>query len=150
MLTGVKSRIISVILLVAIFILGLVSGVFLGQSRLLRRRAFAWHRPDKERILKFITRRYQQKLKLSPQQQKELEEILKNNRARIDALAEKVRPEFEKIRNTTNQEIKNILNAEQKSIFEEMLRKQKNFDIKQRYKPRWQEYPFKSPADKSD
>ena len=113
-----KSRILTTILLLTIFILGLIAGVFLGSSRFAR--FFRHRRPREERILQFIIRRYERKLNLTSEQKNRLITILKKHRAEINHLARKVQPEFEKIRKQTNSEIKNILNEEQKKIFEKM------------------------------
>jgi uncharacterized membrane protein len=62
-------------------------------------------------------------LKLDALQKESLETIFEQSRKRYWALAQQFRPQYETIRNETDEQIKNILRADQRKRFEEFLKK---------------------------
>jgi Spy/CpxP family protein refolding chaperone len=61
-------------------------------------------------------------LSLSPDQQKQLEAIFNDMRARYQALHEKLDPEYEQVRQQGRERIRQTLTPEQRPKFEDLLR----------------------------
>ena len=70
-------------------------------------------------------------LKLSPDQKEKLKGIIQQSRERYRTLSVQFRPQYDVIRNETNQEIRKILTDEQKTRFEMIVK-----DLEERHKTR--------------
>lgn len=66
----------------------------------------------------WMLERFSSKLALTPEQKREVSEILEAKRQSIDALRAEIRPRFEEIRNSTRQEIRKRLTPEQRQKFD--------------------------------
>jgi Spy/CpxP family protein refolding chaperone len=62
-------------------------------------------------------------LNLNPEQQKQIQEILTETRARYAEIHSQADPEYEKARHEGRQQIRQILTPEQRPKFEDMLRR---------------------------
>ena len=82
------------------------------------RRPWGWGKGGhfQEKMLK----RFDARLHLTPDQEKEVAAILAQKRGKIDALRSEIRPKFEAIRKTTRAEIRQILTPEQQTKFDKM------------------------------
>lgn len=79
-----------------------------------------WHRPMAPRdFVKYLT----QELNLSAQQTSQLTQILSDSRTKYEALHAQVRPQFEALRQDTDNQIRQILNADQLLKFDEVIRR---------------------------
>jgi hypothetical protein len=79
-----------------------------------------WRRPTQPRdFVKYLT----QELKLNARQTGQLIQILDESRAKYDALHSQVRPQFEALRQETDNQIRQILNPDQLLKFDEVIRK---------------------------
>ena len=68
----------------------------------------------------WMLERFSSRLDLTPQQKKEIAELLEAKRQSITALRAEIRPRFEEIRNSTRQEIRKRLTPEQQQKFDAM------------------------------
>jgi len=64
-----------------------------------------------------------QELKLDSQQTSQLIQILDGSRTKYEALHSQVRPQFESLRQETDNQIRQILNPEQSRKFDEVIRR---------------------------
>jgi len=79
-----------------------------------------WRRPMEQRdFVKYLS----QELKLDNQQTSQLTQILNESRKKYDALHSQVRPQFEALRQDTDNQIRQILNPDQAREFDEVIRK---------------------------
>ena len=79
-----------------------------------------WRRPMQPRdFVKYLT----QELNLSAQQTSQLTQILSESRKKYQALHSQVRPQFEALRQDTDNQIRQILNADQLLKFDEVIRR---------------------------
>jgi hypothetical protein len=79
-----------------------------------------WRRPMAQRdFVKYLS----QELKLDGQQTTQLTQILDESRKKYDALHSQVRPQFEALRQDTDNQIRQILKPEQAREFDEVIRK---------------------------
>lgn len=65
---------------------------------------------------------YTRDLNLNPEQQKQIESILSDTRARYADLHHKLDPEYEQVRQEGRQRIRELLTPEQRPKFEDLLR----------------------------
>jgi hypothetical protein len=68
----------------------------------------------------WMLERFSSRLDLTPQQKKDIAEILEAKRQSITALRAEIRPRFEEIRNSTREEIRRLLTVDQQKKFDEM------------------------------
>src|SRR3972149_350592 len=68
----------------------------------------------------WMLERFSSRLDLTPQQKKDIAEILEAKRQSITALRAEIRPRFEKIRTSPRQEIRKRLTPEQQQKFDAM------------------------------
>lgn len=79
-----------------------------------------WRRPPAPRdFVSYLSR----ELKLDNQQTNQLKQILDQSRRKYDALHAQVRPQFEALRQDTDNQIRQVLNPEQSREFDEVIRK---------------------------
>lgn len=79
-----------------------------------------WRRPMEPRdFVKYLS----QQLKLDAQQTSQLTQILAESRKKYDALHAQVRPQFEALRQDTDNQIRQILNPDQARQFDAVIRK---------------------------
>jgi hypothetical protein len=79
-----------------------------------------WRRPGPPRdFVQYLNR----ELKLDAQQTSQLTQILDEGHKKYDALHAQVRPQFEALRQETDNQIRQILNPEQSQKFDEVIRK---------------------------
>ena len=114
----------------ALIVLVLVLGVALGavghslfDRRVLGARAqaptFLQPRPNPPRAVTRMTT----ELNLTPQQQKQIGDILTDMQRRYDAVHEQMNPEFEQIREQGHDQIRQVLTTEQRPKFEDFLKR---------------------------
>ena len=106
-------------LVIGVFILGiLVGGVatYVGE-----RRFFGWWmgRGGTNEVVQQLTK----ELQLNADQQQKLESVLDETRARYDSLYKSIQPDREKIRQEGRDQIRALLTPEQRSKFEEFVRR---------------------------
>ena len=112
----------AVALVLVVFVLGIALGA-LGAYVASRR---VWsaggegrtHREKRAHMVERLTR----ELRLSPEQQKQLDAILTDMQAKYRALHEQISPQTEQVRQQGRAQIRAILTPEQKPKFEEFLR----------------------------
>jgi Spy/CpxP family protein refolding chaperone len=68
----------------------------------------------------WMLERFSSRLDLTPEQKKEIADILETKRQSIIALRAEIRPRFEEIRNSARQEIRKRLNPAQQQKFDAM------------------------------
>jgi len=79
-----------------------------------------WRRPVAPRdFVQYLSR----ELKLDTQQTSQLTQILDESRKKYDALHSQVRPQFEALRQETDNQIRQILNPEQSRKFDDVIRR---------------------------
>ena len=110
----------AILYLVAIFVLGVVVGL-LGE-RLIERRWGREHESWKERRAKVVDR-FSRELNLTPEQRDQLARILDETGQRYQTLHEQVRIQYNEIRQSGRQRIREILTPEQRTRFEEIVKK---------------------------
>jgi Spy/CpxP family protein refolding chaperone len=103
------------------FVLTFLLGVVIGAVGLY---LYAWYgghwhqRVARGQFVQDLTRQ----LKLTDQQARELTRIMNDSRKKYDQLHSQVRPQFEALRNETDDEIRQILTPDQVSKFNELVR----------------------------
>jgi len=79
-----------------------------------------WHRPMAPRdFVQYLTR----ELNLDAQQSRQLTQILDESRKKYEALHSQVRPQFEALRQETDNQIRQILKPEQARKFDDVIRR---------------------------
>ncbi len=116
-----KTKTSATLILVLTFLLGSIAGalayhLYRGQTSEAARRVGA--RPGARDIVRDMSK----DLDLDAAQQEQLKRIMEQSRGRYRALSEKVRPQFDVIRNETRREIRQILRDDQKVRFEQRLK----------------------------
>ncbi len=106
----------AVALLVAVFLLGLTLG---GFGTYFWAEAIARGHHSKQHIVEELTR----ELALTPDQQKQLSQILDDTRARFEAIHEQMRPQYDAEREEGRNRIRAILTADQRPKFEAFVRR---------------------------
>ena len=107
----------AVLLVVLVFVLGGALGsvgMYVMTTRVLAARA---QNTVSNRMAMFT-----RDLNLDPEQQKQIQAILTDTRAHYAELHDKFDPEYERVRHAGRERIRQVLTAEQKPKFEELLR----------------------------
>ena len=112
-------------LIALVFVLGVALGAVghsVADRRVLGARTqapapFLQPRPNPPRAVARLTN----ELKLTPDQQKEIGEILADTQHRYDVVHDQMNPEFEKIREEGHDQIRQVLTPEQRPKFEDFL-----------------------------
>jgi Spy/CpxP family protein refolding chaperone len=116
-----RSKTSASILLIAVFILGGITGA--ASYSLYRSRVEAsGPRPGSHWSSHDIVKRFAQDLDLSAEQQEQLKIIIDQSRQRFGALRQQFRPQYEAIRRETDDKIRQILREDQKPKFEKIIR----------------------------
>jgi len=117
-----RSKTNAALMLIAIFLLGCVSGGVCGyfyQSHLAQGSAQRPPVPTKRDVVEEIA----QSLHMDAQQKEKLKDIIKKSGERYSTLATQFRPQYEQIRTETDRAIRAILRPDQSQRFEETLEK---------------------------
>lgn len=129
----IKSKSLSVVFAIVIFVIGLVCGIFADRI-LLAHKMFPFpgqmNKKQEKRMMEHMIKKFSRHLDLSKEQKIKLEQIFSKHKDKMDALAKEVRPKFKNLRDKIGEEIKTILNEKQKAIFEKITkeRKEHGFD----------------------
>jgi uncharacterized protein YneF (UPF0154 family) len=115
-----KSKTTAVLLLISIFLLGGVAG---GMSHYIYRNHLRSNLQQGPRIpgAHDIAEEMAQGLNLDTKQKEQLQGIIQQSTDRYRALSRQFRPQYEKIRMETNDEIRALLSPDQRKLFEETL-----------------------------
>jgi Spy/CpxP family protein refolding chaperone len=115
-------------LIALVFLLGVALGAVghsVADRRVLGARspaqppAFLQPRPNPPRAMARLTN----ELKLTPEQQKQIGDILADMQHRYDAVHDQMNPQFEEIREQGHEQIRQVLSPEQRPKFEDFLRR---------------------------
>lgn len=100
-----------------ILLIGLALGLSLSWCNKMR-----WHHSpmDHEKRYTRMLNHLQRKLDLNAEQKAKVGEILQTKREKIKALRSEIRPKFEELRHSANQEIRQILTPEQQKKFDQI------------------------------
>jgi DNA anti-recombination protein RmuC len=110
------------LLWVIIFVLGGISG-WVGHCLYRHDKNTVQAKPlTKDQEFQKIIHTMTRELKLDMQQQKLLKEIFDDSRMKYRALSKQFRPQYEAIRNESDDKIRKMLYSDQKARFEELLR----------------------------
>ena len=109
------------LLVFVVFVLGIALGsvgTYVVTTRVLaaRPQATLAHNPGHTMAM------FTSDLNLNPDQQKQIQAILNDTRARYAALHEKLDPEYEQVRQEGRERIRQVLTPEQRPKFEDLLR----------------------------
>ena len=123
-----KPKSTATILAIVIFFGGVGAGVFLDRI-LLEKGAFSHFKhfkkfmgPERfERIVEYLQNKFTKELGLSLPQQEELSKILVERMALMKSRAKEQDQEMEMLKEATRQQIRQILNPDQKKRFEELV-----------------------------
>jgi len=118
MTSQARTKLMMWLVLVAVFLLGSVSGAAL--TGLIRSRA-SGERPDHERAMKERFDKMRSELNLSDQQTTAVRAILEETRNEYRALKTELRPRFEEPRQKARTRIRALLTAEQQQKFDAMV-----------------------------
>ena len=112
----------AILLVFAVFLLGIALGG-VGTYALVATRVLAARPqpPTLGRDPRGTMARFTHELGLNPDQQKQIEAIFNETRARYGALHERLDPEYEQVRQEGRQKIRQMLTEEQKPKFENLL-----------------------------
>ncbi len=125
-----RSKTSATLMLVLIFSLGVVAGAISDHLYQTRMRSVDG-RPPGRLGPHDIVEDMAKDLKLSPDQKEKLRGIVLQSRERYRALSVQFRPQYDAIRNETNQQIRQILTDDQKVRFEALVK-----EIDERHKAR--------------
>jgi hypothetical protein len=114
-----KSRTGAGILLLGVFVLGAVTGAV--SHSLYKSHVEAASAKSRVKGSQKIVDDLALGLNLDPQQKEKLQVIISQSRDRYHALSVQFRPQYQVIRNETNQEIRQILREDQKAQFEKII-----------------------------
>ena len=112
-------------LIVLVFVLGVALGAVghsLADQRVLGARTqpgFLQPRPNPPRAVARLT----SELKLTPDQQKQIGDILGDMQHRYDEIHDQMNPEFQQIREQGHDQIRQVLTPEQRPKFEDFLKR---------------------------
>jgi Spy/CpxP family protein refolding chaperone len=109
----------AVALLALVFALGLALGAVGHMAA--ERDVFAARQRNNTRSERKFLNRLSNELKLTPEQQQELDTILADTKARYDAIRQSVNPQFQQVREQSNERIREVLTPEQRAAFDEFL-----------------------------
>ena len=127
MLSGENKR-KALALITVVFLLGVALGAVghsVADRRVLGARtptqppAFLQPRPNPPRAMARLTN----ELKLTPEQQKQIGEILAGMQHRYDVVHDQMNPQFEQIREQGHEQIRQVLSPEQRPKFEDYLQR---------------------------
>ncbi len=124
----IKSKIMCIVLAVVIFVVGLCCGLFLGRlipSYRMRPRISRDYKHHEEKISNRLSRRFSEKLDLTEEQKRKLSQILDKYKIEMEKLRKDAGPKFKELRNSMKEEIKTILNDQQKDKFIKMTEREK-------------------------
>ncbi len=125
-----RSKTSATLMLVLIFFLGVIAGAVsdhLYQTRISSVAARPQGRLGPHDIVEDMAK----DLKLNAGQKEKLQGIIQRSRERYRALSVQFRPQYDVIRNETNQQIREILSDDQKARFDQIVK-----DINERHKAR--------------
>ncbi len=111
-------------LFIGTLLLGILIGVVVDRTLLLRAPPFGEMRPFENRPAsgRFFMRHFADQLELTPRQQTQLDSILSSNRQQFDALRRGLHPRFSALRDSLDQQILSILTPEQREKFDTLKR----------------------------
>ena len=121
MTSQARTKLMMWLVLVAVFLLGSVSGAAL--TGLIRSRA-SGERPDHERAMKERFDKMRSELNLSDQQTTAVRAILEETRNEYRALKTELRPRFEEPRQKARTKIRALLTPDQQQKFDAMVAQQ--------------------------
>jgi len=125
-----RSKTSATLMLVLTFVLGGIAGA-ISEHLFDTRFKSAAARPPGRFGPRDIVEDMSKDLKLNPEQKEKLKGIVQQSRERYRALSVQFRPQYNTIRNETNQEIRQILTDEQRSRFDAIVK-----DVDERHKTR--------------
>jgi Spy/CpxP family protein refolding chaperone len=108
----------AILLVLLVFVLGIALGAvgaYVVTTRPHAARSQAGRNPAN------VMAMFARELNLSPDQQKQIEAILNQTRARYDEIHKQGVPEYDKARDSSREQVRQILTPEQKPKFEELL-----------------------------
>ena len=108
----------AVLLVFLVFVLGIALGsvgTYVVSTRVQAARPQAGRNPANTMAI------FTRDLNLSPEQQKQIEAILNDTRARYAEIRKRADPEYEKVRQESRERIRQVLTPEQGPKFEELL-----------------------------
>ena len=111
----------AVVLVFLVFVLGIALGAlgtYVVTTRVLAARPQSVSRTPANTVAMFT-----RDLNLNPDQQKQIEAILSDTRARYAALHDKLDPEYEQIRHEGRERVREVLTPDQRPKFEDLLRR---------------------------
>ncbi|MGD0907790.1 MAG: hypothetical protein ABSA96_09430 [Candidatus Acidiferrales bacterium] len=111
----------AILLVFVVFVLGIALGAlgtYMVTTRVLAARPQAVEVHTAANTVATLTR----DLNLNPDQQRQILGILNDTRSRYDAIHQEVDPEYEKVRQEGRERIRELLTADQRPKFEEVLR----------------------------
>ena len=119
-----KSKLSIALVLVAMFVLGGISGAALMQARIAHRiQARLMAREEAPNVTAFASA-LEIKLHLNSEQRAKVAEILRAHQPELAALMRSVEPQAQAIREQQWREIRPILDPEQQKAFDELMREQ--------------------------
>ncbi|HXG58816.1 MAG TPA: hypothetical protein VNL91_07320 [Thermoanaerobaculia bacterium] len=116
---GTRAKTTAVLVVIVTFVAGALVGVAADRFYLASRRdrfPSYFARAMTPRIVKHLDRR----LDLTPDQRRQVEEVLERHRGRIDAISRATRPQIRREIEAANAEIEKILTPEQRERFAKM------------------------------
>ncbi|MFH0807955.1 MAG: hypothetical protein V2A57_06030 [Elusimicrobiota bacterium] len=108
----IKSKRVGLIFAAAIFLVGLVCGMFMDRIFMFRRMfpfPMKMNQKQEDRMANRMMNGLSRRLALTEEQKNKLTPIFKQHKEEMDALAKTIRPKFEALKNKMNTEIKSIL-----------------------------------------
>lgn len=121
-----KQKLISIAVIIAVYLLGLVSGSLITKN--CRKRFFeCGRRPGKfaERMESRMVKRLSSKLNLSGEQKNELKTLIEKHRPEMEKMRKTMGDKMKESKNRLEQDIKKILTGEQLERFDEIIIKHK-------------------------
>jgi Spy/CpxP family protein refolding chaperone len=117
-----KSKTSATLVLMSIFLLGGVAG---GMSHYIYQNHLGFGPPPRPRLPNShdISEEMAKSLNLDARQKEKLKEIIQQSTEKYRALSRQFQPEYEKIRNDTNDLIRAMLHPDQRQHFEDTLEK---------------------------
>jgi len=111
----------AVVLVFVVFVLGIALGAlgtYVVTTRVLAARPQSASRTPANTVAMFT-----RDLNLNPDQQKQIQAILSDTRARYAALHDKLDPEYEQVRQEGRERVREVLTPDQRPKFEDLLRR---------------------------
>ena len=113
------------ILVFAVFFVGMISGVLLGNFYDARVRGDHGDREDHQTQMRQRAKNFEDSLNLSPEQKSQMEQILDETRGEFRKLNAQTRPQCDAIRKQSEGRIRAILNDEQQRKHDEFIQSRK-------------------------